>query len=81
MKRLFNRQDLLIVVPGIKQHAQNIELDAFVVMPNHVHGIIILHGNDAANHVETRHALSKTISNTKTQLKNNRLKYNDHSIC
>ncbi len=29
----------------IKNHAQNLELDAFVVMPNHIHGIIILSGN------------------------------------
>ena len=25
-----------------KNHARNIELDAFVVMPNHIHGILIL---------------------------------------
>lgn len=41
----------------IKNHAQNIEIDEFVVMPNHIHGILILHGNDT-NTVETRHALS-----------------------
>ena len=28
----------------IKNHAQNIELGEFVVMPNHVHGILILNG-------------------------------------
>ncbi len=39
----------------IKNHAQNIELDEYIVMPNHVHGIIILNGN---SNVETRHALS-----------------------
>src|SRR5664279_1981169 len=33
----------------IKNHAKNIELGEFVVMPNHVHGIIILNGNDAEN--------------------------------
>src|SRR5664279_3072899 len=56
----------------IKNHAKNIELGEFVVMPNHVHGIIILNGNDETNakgvadnandprdaHVERRHALS-----------------------
>ena len=57
----------------IKNHAKNVELDAFVVMPNHVHGIIILNGFDYDNqntyndgngdgdgngNVETRHALS-----------------------
>ncbi|MDD2796998.1 MAG: hypothetical protein PHV20_00240 [Bacteroidales bacterium] len=53
----------------IKNHAQNIELDAFQVMPNHIHGILILNGNDGINdtndtngtdgtNVETGHALS-----------------------
>jgi hypothetical protein len=54
----------------IKKHAPNIELGEFVVMPNHVHGILILHGNndngndnnDDDNNddviVETTHALS-----------------------
>jgi len=32
----------------IKNHANNVELDAFVVMPIHVHGIIILNGFDFA---------------------------------
>ncbi len=30
----------------IKNHTQNTKLDAFVVMPNHIHGILILNGND-----------------------------------
>ena len=30
----------------IKNHAQNVELGNFVVMPNHVHGILLLNGND-----------------------------------
>jgi len=55
----------------IKNHAKNLELGAFVVMPNHVHGILILNGengndnnnnigngNDIGNVVETGHALS-----------------------
>lgn len=29
----------------IKNHAPNVELDEFVVMPNHLHGIICLNGN------------------------------------
>ena len=33
----------------IKNHATNIELGEFVVMPNHIHGIIILNGNDKLN--------------------------------
>ena len=43
----------------IPHHAPNVELGAFVVMPNHVHGILILteNGNDNDN-VATGHALS-----------------------
>jgi REP element-mobilizing transposase RayT len=65
---LFNAGVLADVVwHEIKNHAKNIELDAFVVMPNHIHGIIILNnkincdgiGGMAFNGtVETRHALS-----------------------
>jgi REP element-mobilizing transposase RayT len=50
----------------IPHHARNIELGAFVVMPNHVHGILILNHNENIDPnsnsnigiVETRHALS-----------------------
>ncbi len=49
----------------IKNHAKNIILDEFVVMPNHIHGILILNDNNSDNkgnggngNVETRHALS-----------------------
>ena len=40
----------------IPNHAANIELGEYVVMPNHVHGIIILRGN--ATPVQTMRALS-----------------------
>lgn len=39
----------------IKNHANNVELGAYVVMPNHVHGMLILKTGDS---VETGHALS-----------------------
>ena len=43
----------------IKNHAENVELGAFVVMPNHVHGILILDKPEISfSNVETRHALS-----------------------
>ena len=29
----------------IKNHTENVELGGFVVMPNHIHGILLLHGN------------------------------------
>lgn len=38
----------------IKNHAKKIDIGDFVVMPNHVHGILILNGNV----VGTTHALS-----------------------
>ena len=41
----------------IKNHAKNIELGEFVVMPNHVHGILILNSVETL-HVETLHATS-----------------------
>ena len=43
----------------IKNHTVNVELGAFVVMPNHVHGILILDKPEISfSNVETRHALS-----------------------
>lgn len=42
----------------LKNHFDNIELDAFVVMPNHIHGIIAIN-NDGGN-VETTHAATTT---------------------
>jgi len=42
----------------IPHHAQNVELGAFVVMLNHVHGILILNSDTVAvETVETGHAL------------------------
>ena len=36
---------------GLGVHSSNIETDAFIVMPNHVHGILFLHmGEDPAKH-------------------------------
>ncbi|WP_460969720.1 transposase [Spirosoma migulaei] len=53
----------------IRRHAQQIELGSFVVMPNHVHGILILNENPIIpNVVETRHALSLPIPPPSTQL-------------
>lgn len=58
----------------IKNHAKKAELGEFVVMPNHVHGILILCGNENDDYgerngngngnviVETTHALSLPLS-------------------
>ncbi|MBN2682266.1 MAG: transposase [Bacteroidales bacterium] len=44
----------------IKNHAKKIKIDEFVVMPNHIHGIITIENDDLMDNVvvETRHALS-----------------------
>jgi len=61
----------------IKNHTKNIELGEFIVMPNHIHGILILNGNDddIADdddiNVETLHATSlQTSQQTSPQPKN-----------
>jgi putative transposase len=63
----------------IPHHAKNVELGAFVVMPNHIHGILILNGADNNNNdkptvvgvgVETRHALSLPLQRFQNQGKN-----------
>jgi len=42
----------------IKNHAINIELGDFIVMPNHVHGILILNNINPLPAVQTGHALA-----------------------
>jgi len=45
----------------IKNHARNIQLGEFIIMPNHIHGILILNNGNNSNNgntVETGHALS-----------------------
>ncbi|MFT4018000.1 MAG: hypothetical protein QM668_13625, partial [Agriterribacter sp.] len=56
-KMVLSKQGILadVLWHEIKNHAKNIDLDEFVIMPNHIHGILILTGNDGV-HVETRHA-------------------------
>lgn len=50
----------------IKNHAKNIELGEYVVMPNHVHGILVLNGNAVS--AGTTHALSlQSINQTPAQ--------------
>ena len=51
----------------IKHHAQNIELGDFVVMPNHVHGILVLNGNDAAERPSGNEIPDKTIGQRRFQ--------------
>ena len=46
-------RDLWIAIPD---HCQNIELDEFVIMPDHIHGIISIKTNSDSNIVETTHA-------------------------
>jgi len=49
----------------IPNHFPFVKLDAFVVMPNHIHGIIVIDKNDDdRDNVETRHCLVSTNTNT-----------------
>ena len=57
----------------IKNHAKNVELDNYVVMPNHIHGIITLSNNNHS--VGTRHALSSPPSKISKNDKPNRSKF------
>ncbi len=55
----------------IPQHYQNVSLDEFIVMPNHIHGIIIINKTSSIN-VGTIHELSlrnKSIFNWKQRRK------------
>lgn len=68
----------------MKNHAKNIVLGAFVVMPNHIHGILILDhqnkllidnessmDNNVSNSVvQTRHALSLPLSESQKRFRN-----------
>ena len=58
----------------IPEHFQFIELGEFVVMPNHIHGILIINKNEntetrnvETRHVETWHALSLQIGKARFQ--------------
>lgn len=46
----------------IPYHFENVQLDEFIVMPNHVHGIVIIcdsHRRDAINRVSTKNMDNK----------------------
>ncbi len=61
----------------IPYHFAHAEVDAFVVMPNHLHGIIVItHGTD----VEAQHAVSLPIHRSDTQLLPFRLDVRQHAI-
>jgi len=50
----------------IPRHFPNVELDAFVVMPNHIHGIIVIkdHGRDVQLNVSTAGTPANVIPDT-----------------
>lgn len=50
----------------IPQHSKNVELGAFVVMPNHIHGILILYGNGCANRNEVHNVGNDNNNNVET---------------
>ncbi|OGT77378.1 MAG: hypothetical protein A3G71_03180 [Gammaproteobacteria bacterium RIFCSPLOWO2_12_FULL_38_14] len=53
----------------LKNKFNNIEIDAYIVMPNHLHGIIIIPNNDPVGatlvvaHIDDTHKPSQTIGN------------------
>jgi REP element-mobilizing transposase RayT len=51
-KLIYKNAGILTHVIGyeITQHAKNVKLGAFVVMPNHIHGILIL---TESNHLQS----------------------------
>ncbi len=54
----------------IKNHTNNVELGTFIVMPNHIHGILILknNGNDVATlHAKSLHRQSSHSSSQKNE--------------
>ncbi len=53
----------------IKHHANHVELDAFIVMPNHIHGIIIIN-DDNGRYAETGHTLSLQTPLSSTEQQN-----------
>jgi putative transposase len=47
----------------IPKHTTNVELGSFVIMPNHIHGILIFQPPQSTNiTAETRHALSQNVN-------------------
>jgi len=52
----------------IPNHFPMVELGNFVVMPNHVHGILIINKTNDEPFVETRHCLVSTLTSKPIQL-------------
>ena len=44
-------------------HYRNVELDYYVIMPNHIHGIIILNATVETRHASSLHQKKPTLSN------------------
>ena len=74
-----------IIWHEIKNHAKDIELGEFVVMPNHVHGILVLNGgggnkdmddNDKSNNINDNESNNNKIDNND----NNNDKINNNKI-
>lgn len=58
----------------IKNHSKNIELHQFVVMPNHIHGILEILDNDNNGRRDVAYNVSTTINvTTSTQTKNQQM--------
>ncbi len=53
---------------GLPNHYGNVELDVFVIMPNHIHGVIVLNNDNPiqGNSKDKLHGLSEIIRGFKT---------------
>jgi len=55
----------------IPNHFKNTQLDLFIIMPNHIHGLIKIHSSDddvAAEHVQPRNAFQHITKGSMVQL-------------
>ena len=47
----------------IPLHFQNVKIDEYIIMPNHIHGIVVFEDVDDLSNVKTQHAASKDQKN------------------
>ncbi len=45
---------------GISKHFKNVEMDAYIIMPNHVHGIILINSNVEVDYARPVHGIGHT---------------------
>ncbi len=66
-----------VVWNEITNHANNVELNSFVIMPNHIHGILILKNNDGRDNDNNCRDNACVVSTNTTNTTNTTIKTND----